>query len=53
MVANWILKQAHTINVRIERISGNMINHNVTRYQPLVTRRKLVPTCNIGSKLSG
>lgn len=87
VVANWILKQAHITNVRIERISGNLTDHydpqekvlrlsdsvygsmsvaaigvaahecghaiqDATRYQPLITRRKLVPACNIGSKLS-
>lgn len=87
VVANWILKQAHITNVRIERISGNLTDHydpqakvlrlsdvvygsmsvaaigvaahecghaiqDATGYQPLITRRKLVPACNIGSKLS-
>lgn len=87
VVANWILKQAHITNVRIERISGNLTDHydpqakvlrlsdsvygsmsvaaigvaahecghaiqDSTGYQPLITRRKLVPACNIGSKLS-
>lgn len=87
VVANWILKQAHITNVRIERISGNLTDYynpqtkvlrlsdsvygsmsvaaigvadhecgyaiqDFTGYQPLITRRKLVPVCNIGSKLS-
>ena len=87
VVANWILKQAHIRNVKIERISGNLTDHydpqakvlrlsdvvygsmsvaaigvaahecghaiqDATGYQPLITRRKLVPACNIGSKLS-
>lgn len=87
VVANWILKQAHITNVKIERISGNLTDHydpqakvlrlsdvvygsmsvaaigvaahecghaiqDATGYQPLITRRKLVPVCNIGSKLS-
>lgn len=87
VVANWILKQAHIMNVKIERISGNLTDHydpqakvlrlsdvvygsmsvaaigvaahecghaiqDATGYQPLITRRKLVPVCNIGSKLS-
>lgn len=87
VVANWILKQAHITNVRIERISGNLTDHydpqakvlrlsdsvygsmsvaaigvaahecghaiqDSTGYQPLITRRKLVPACNVGSKLS-
>lgn len=87
VVANWILKQAHITNVRIERISGSLTDHydpqakvlrlsdsvygsmsvsaigvaahecghaiqDATGYQPLVARRKLVPACNIGSKLS-